>query len=232
MNKFLVQPNKTSMIVTRPKRKNKDEQNESINVDGVVINESSHFTMLGYKVDNKLNNEIHGDYIIKKARKLLAPIRRLSEIVPRNTSARILKACMLTQIMYAGFLYLHITTIKSKIQKIVMQAARIILKIKISDRIRNIEILKQLNITSIQVLHQRQCLLEMIKWESKWEDIFVQVDKRTRGSIKSKFRTPGIKHATVNSFLKYMIDVWNLHGHKIRSQNLTSKKVHIKQLIK
>lgn len=90
INKFAIQPAKTSMIVISPNKAKKGEEVQ-IKVDGEIINEQDNFKMFGYYVDKDLNNETHANYIIKKARKMLAAIKRLVKLVPKEAVVKVLK---------------------------------------------------------------------------------------------------------------------------------------------
>ena len=68
LNKFSIQPSKTSLIVIKPKKDKRGEMIK-INVDGNIIQEQQSFKMLGFYIDNKLSNETHVENVVKKARK-------------------------------------------------------------------------------------------------------------------------------------------------------------------
>ena len=61
---------------------------------------------------------------------MLAAIKRISKEVPKESATKVLKACLIGKIAYAGFLYLHQQQIRKKLNTIILDAARTIRKKK------------------------------------------------------------------------------------------------------
>ena len=193
-------------------------------MDGHTIHEVDSFKMLGYILDNKLKNDAHTDHILKKCRKMLGAIKRLSYKLSKEALTNILKAAMIGKIMYGGILYLHDHQIRKKIQTIVMKGARLILRKKKIDKMKNKDILEKLSILPLEQIYKRQALLEMIKWKPKWDSLFEKMFQSSRGNAKLQFRTFGKKQKTMDSFLNHMIKIWNNYGYQINAETLVKKK--------
>ena len=96
------------MMIIRPSKSKKNQENKKhIIVDGQKIDEIDQFKMLGYIIDNKLSNEEHCKYIIKKSRKTLSAIRRLSSKTSKASATKVLKSVLIGRLAYGGFLYLQ-----------------------------------------------------------------------------------------------------------------------------
>ena len=231
MNKFAINASKTAFMVIKPETKAKNKEKSTIIVDGHTIHEVESFKMLGYILDNKLKNDAHTDHILKKCRKMLGAIKRLSYKLSKEALTSILKASMIGRIMYAGMLYLHDPQIRKKIQTLVMKGARLILRQKKIDKMKNKDILEKLSILPLEQIYKRQALLEMIKWKPKWDSLFEKMFQNTRGNAKLQFRTMGKKQKTMDSFLNHMIKIWNDYGYQIIAESLIKQKSIIKSLI-
>ena len=94
---------------------------------------------------------------------------------------------MIGRIMYGGILYLHDHQIRKKIQTIVMKGARLILRKKKIDKMKNKDILEKMSILPLELIYKRQALLEMIKWKPKWDSLFEKMFLNSRGNAKLQF---------------------------------------------
>ena len=90
-----------------------------------------------------------------------------------------------------------------------MKACRIAKRRKISDRVRNEDLLHSLKIPTLEIITKRQMLLQMSKWEQKKETIFPPMNDRNRGYNQCKNRPLGRSQRVKNSYLPQMQKVWN-----------------------
>ena len=194
------------------------------------IEETNSFKMLGFMVDNNLSNEEHCQYIIKKSRKTLSAIKRLSFRVTKESATQVLSSVLMGRIAYAGFLYLQNKKQRKKIEIVIMKAVRIIAKKKLTDKVRNSILLKTLNLTPIETIYKRQTVLEMSKWSDKWDMLFQKMSAITRGGQQNKFRPFGRKHRTKISFLSNMVAIWNTVSHQINEESVKKRKNQIKKV--
>ena len=188
--------------------------------------------MLGYIIDNKLSNEEHCKYIIKKSRKTLSAIRRLSSKASKATATKVLKSVLIGRSAYAGFLYLHNKSQRKRIEIMIMKAVRVVAKKKLSDKIKNSILLKSLNVCPIETIYKRQTILEVCKWSEKWPQVFQKMSEKTRGGQNKSFRPVGIKNKTKKSFLNNMVKLWNDVNHLVTEVDTIKKKRQIKRIFR
>ena len=167
MNRFCIQSDKTSLMIIRPNLQRSDKNDKSIIVDGNIIKECKYVKLLGMYIDNQLSFQEHCKIISKKSRSTISALRRLAPYVNIETSSKVIKSCLISRITYGGLFYLCKKPLRDNMQKIVMKACRIAKRLKISDRVRNEDILNSLKIPSLEIITKRQMLLQMSKWGQK-----------------------------------------------------------------
>ena len=148
-----------------------------------------------------------------------------------ESSGKVIKSCLISRITYGGLFYLCKKPLRENMQKIVLKACRIAKRIKISDRVRNEDILHSLKIPSLKIITKRQMLLQMSKWGQNKENIFPQMNVRTRGHNQGKIRPIGRSQRVKNSCLPQMQKVWNDYNSQLSLQINEKTKKEIRKII-
>ncbi|MED5543587.1 MAG: hypothetical protein VX721_05795 [Thermoproteota archaeon] len=179
------------MMIIRPNLQRSDENNKSIIVEGNIIKECKYVKLLGMYIDNQLSFQEHCKIISKKSRSTISALRRLAPFVNIESSGKVIKSCLISRITYGGLFYLCKKPLRENMQKIVMKACRIAKRKKISDRVKNEDLLHSLKIPTLEIITKRQLLLQMSKWEQNKENVFPPMNVRTRGYNQGKIRRIG-----------------------------------------
>ena len=219
------------MIIIRPNLCRADENKRSIIVDGNVIEECKYVKLLGMYIDNQLSFQEHSKIITNKSRSTISALRRLAPFVNFESSSKVIKSCLISRISYGGLFYLCKKPLLDNMQKIVMKACRIAKRVKISDRVRNEDLLHSLKIPTLETIKKRQMLLQMSKWEEKKENIFPPMNNRTRGHIQGRVRPIGRSHRVRTSYLPQMQKVWNNYNSQLSLPISEKTKKEIRKII-
>ena len=112
-----------------------------------------------------------------------------------------------------------------------MKACRIAKRIKISDRVKNEDLLHSLKIPTLEIITKRQLLLQMSKWEQNKENVFPPMNVRTRGYNQGKIRPIGRSQRVKNSYLPEMQKMWNDYNCQLSLPFNEKTKKEIRKII-
>ena len=145
-----------------------------------------------------------------------------------ESATKILESCLIGKVMYGCVFYQSKNKLRWQIEVLIMNVVRIFTHAKLKDRLRNDNPKYSLKLASIETLHKREILHEMLKWENTRGIFFNQLVIEWEGVFTISF-VQFLKTKYHNSFLTQMQIIWNDYNHNIgKKKNI---KIQIRDML-
>ena len=228
-NRLVVNPEKTKFLLLQNKKK--ETPTLSINIDGVLIEESLVEKHLGVLISNNLKWDEHIHNLCSKLRQKLGIISRLLQAIPRDHMLKIVDAFFMSHIRYGLAIYGKVRFQSSdpvnqlvrKVQVLLNDALRLVFNVRMEDHVKVEDLLARADMLSVNQLTAEVILCET--WKSQNNTVFDSLFRSmshesglvTRSVTRRDLVPENFTRNAKNQFHYQAVKLWNLAGEKIRS---------------
>ena len=213
-------------------------------MDGERIEESDTITLLGAVLSKDMSWSKHVKGLLSSLRSSTGLISRLANYIPNRCLTPLIHGLMLSKVRYALPLFADIrlndadasSSLMKDIQIEINKGLRIVVGVRLSDRMSIAELLSQVRVPSVNQLAAEVTLTEI--WKSLKQDTpvsthFTWLDdystKITRNMGKNLLLAPTPGGSNAGKFVRNAATLWNTATQEIRN---TQERNEMKRLIR
>ena len=178
MNKLTINTDKTKIMIFGQRKSREKFGTISINYEGKLIDEVTHYNYLGVKLDQMLKHDLHAKAIIQRVSDKLRYLKRIRRFITATAALSIYKNMILPILEYGNVLLVSITVIlRKKLQTLQNKALKCALGLDPTTSSK--EVHKLAKIDNLKV--RREMQLSQIMFKQK-DDPFLWRRKKKRSS--------------------------------------------------
>ena len=240
-NLLVANPAKTAFFVIRNVN---NKVKYTLKMDGERIEESDTITLLGAVLSKDMSWSKHVKGLLSSLRSSTGLISRLANYIPNRCLTPLIHGLMLSKVRYALPLFADIrlndadasSSLMKDIQIEINKGLRIVVGVRLSDRMSIAELLSQVRVPSVNQLAAEVTLTEiwkLLKQDTPISTHFTWLDdystKITRNTGKNLLSAPTPGGSNAGKFVRNAATLWNTATQEIRN---TQERNEMKRLIR